>query len=143
MMTEAIDPSGLRRMLAETLSALTPAPSEPEPGADPDEPVEGVGHGADGLIEVRLGPPGRVTGLHLDPRVLRLDGERLAAELTVAIDEALAALRARLSVAAPDLGALTAHLRDVQEETGRQLGAFTDSLFAAQEMLVRRAGGDR
>ncbi|MDP9794345.1 hypothetical protein J2S43_002857 [Catenuloplanes nepalensis] len=169
-MADRIDPSGLHRMLSETLNALSAPGATGAAGAafgaagaagaafgaagaafgdrgpgtagDP-EPVEGVGHGADGLIEVRVGPPGRVTGLDLRPEALRLGPDRLAAELTVAIDAALAGLRERLADGAPDLGALAGQLRDVQQETGRQLTAFTDSLFAAQQMLIRRADGER
>jgi len=136
-MTGPVDPSGLSRLLADTMAAL--GDFQQRSG----EPPTGEGSGADGLITVHTALPGRVTGIALDPRAMRLTSDRLADELTSAVNAALADLQARAGVpgGAADFGALGDRLREIQETTGRQLTAMTTSLVEAQEMLARRAGG--
>ncbi|WP_271221889.1 YbaB/EbfC family nucleoid-associated protein [Streptosporangium carneum] len=50
--------------------------------------VRGTGTGADGLITVTVDGSGRVEGIDLNPRVMRLDSHTLAAELMKAIGKA-------------------------------------------------------
>lgn len=52
--------------------------------------VRGRGTDADGLIQVEVVTGGRVTGLKLHPRVMRLDSETLAEQILAAIDVAVA-----------------------------------------------------
>jgi DNA-binding protein YbaB len=122
------DPSGLLRLLAETTSAL-------ESGASPVSSASA----ADGLIVVRAESPGRVVGIHLDPAALGFPPAELAAELTAAVNAALADLPG----AAPDLAGLGQQLHDIQSRASQQLAAFTDALLDAQAALVRRAGEPR
>ncbi|MCM0675751.1 YbaB/EbfC family nucleoid-associated protein [Micromonospora phytophila] len=137
-MAEPIDPSGLSRMLSETMSALGQVT-----GAQPaPEPPEGLGSAADGLVAATVAAPGRLTALTFDPRVMRMASDTLADEVMAAVNEALADLREKAS-AVPgqvDLGALGDKLRQIQQDTGRQLTAFTDSLVEAQERLARQGG---
>ncbi|SNS97255.1 hypothetical protein SAMN05421812_102573 [Asanoa hainanensis] len=99
--------------------------------------AEGVA--CDGLIVVRAASPGRLTGIHLDPSVSGLPLEELAAELTSAVNAALASLPSP----AVDLEALGEQLRSLQERTSQQFTAFTSALVSAQAALVRRAGDPR
>lgn len=141
-MTGPIDPSGLTGMLSEALSALSRAQARP---GDPDdqEPPSGTGEGADGLIQVRAVLPGRVEGLRLDPRVMRMNSEDLALEIEAAVNAAFAQLRERSVAEAgvPDLGALNEQLKDLQAGAERQFSQFTASMTEAQAQLARRAGG--
>ncbi|MEV4622709.1 YbaB/EbfC family DNA-binding protein [Asanoa sp. NPDC049573] len=126
------DPSGLLRLLAETTDALSSVHSG-------SSSPHGVGVAADGLITVEAAAPGRVVGISLDPLALGLPPAELAAELTAAVNAALADLPG----SAVDLTGLGAELRDIQERASRQLAAFTSSLLDAQAALVRRAGDPR
>lgn len=139
-MSSPVDPSGLGKLLSDTMAAL----DQFREGSDTDPPA-GEGSAADGLIVVRTALPGRVTEISLDPRVMRLTSDRLAEELTEAVNASLADLQSRAGVpsGSADLGALGERLREIQESTGRQLSAFTSQLVEAQEMLARRAGGSR
>ena len=139
-MANPVDPSGLGRLLSETMSTLGQFTGGPETDAPPPE---GVGEAADGLVQVTVGPPGRVTALTLDPRVMRMASESLAEEVTQAVNAALADLLQQATAAVPgqvDLGSLSDRLRQIQEDTGRQLTAFTDSLIEAQARLARQGG---
>ncbi|MBM0276099.1 YbaB/EbfC family DNA-binding protein [Micromonospora tarensis] len=138
-MTSPVDPSGLGKLLSDTMAAL----EELQQGSG--EPPSGAGSAADGMVLVRTAPPGRVTEITLDPRVMRLSSQALAEELTVAVNASLADLQANAGVPAggAELGGLGERLREIQERTGRQLSAFTNQLVQAQEMLAQRAGGGR
>jgi hypothetical protein len=102
-----------------------------------DESAVGTGVAADGLIVVRAALPGRVVDLELDPAALRLPLPELVAELTAAVNAALAELQAGVSEVSLD--PLNARLREIQQETTRRFSAFTESLLDAQAALDRRA----
>jgi DNA-binding protein YbaB len=133
-MTNPIDPSGIDRMLTDALSALTTFQASQQDGA---VAAEGIGEAADGMITVRTGPPGRVTGLTLNPRVLRLGTEALAEEITSAVNQALTDLQesAGTSAGPVDLSALGEQLKRTQETAARQLTSFLNALAAAQDRL--------
>ncbi|MCW3814477.1 YbaB/EbfC family nucleoid-associated protein [Micromonospora sp. DR5-3] len=139
-MAHPVDPSGLDRVLSETMSAL----GQFTAGAETDAPLpEGHGEAADGLVQVTVGPPGRITALTLNPRVMRLASESLAEEITQAVNAAFADLQEKATAAVPgqvDLGSLGDRLRKIQEDAGRQLTAFTDALVEAQDRLARQGG---
>ncbi|MFI2709241.1 YbaB/EbfC family nucleoid-associated protein [Micromonospora sp. NPDC018662] len=140
-MAHPADPAGLGRVLSDTMAALqrhTDAGAGEQPA-----PPEGVGEAADGLIRVTAGPPGRVTALTLDPRVMRMPSESLAEEIGAAVNAALTDLQEQALAAVPgqvDLGSLGEQLRRIQEDAGRQFTAFTDALVEAQDRLSRQGG---
>lgn len=143
-MAGAVDPNALSRMLSETLAAFQDFHARSGDSADSDPPV-GEGTAAGGMITVRAVLPGEISAIELNPRVMRMPSEQLAEELTSAVNQALANLR-ELSVTAGggvNLDALGDRLREIQEDTSRQLAAFTNSLVEAQAMIVRRAGNER
>ncbi|ADL44146.1 MULTISPECIES: YbaB/EbfC family nucleoid-associated protein [Micromonospora] len=137
-MADPADPSGFGRVLSETMAALQRQTDAGEQVAPP----EGVGEAADGLIRVTAGPPGQVTGLTLDPRVMRMASEALAEEIEAAVNAALADLREQAATAPGevDLGSLGEQLRRIQADAGRQFSMFTDALMQAQDRLARQDG---
>jgi hypothetical protein len=140
-MAQPVDPSGLGRVLSETMSALGRFTAAADGEAPP--PPEGVGEAADGLVRVTAGAPGRISALTLDPRVMRLPSESLAEEIAAAVNAALADLQEKATAAVPgqvDLGSLSEQLRRIQEDAGRQLTTFTDALVQAQDRLSGQGG---
>jgi DNA-binding protein YbaB len=132
--TYPVDPSGIDKVLTSTIDALAKFQAQQDGNlAD----VEGTGAAADGMITVRTGPPGRITDLTLDPRVLRLGSEVLTEEITSAVNEALADLQEQAAVVASptDFGGLGEQLKAIQEDTAKQLTSFTSALAAAQSRL--------
>ena len=130
---DVTDPSALTNLLSEAVAGLS---------AVGHQSVVGTGVAADGLIAVRAALPGRVVGLELDPAVLRLPLEELAASLTAAVNDALVSLRSAAGVPSggTDLDSLGVRLQEIQQQTTRQFSAFTESLLDAQAALARRAG---
>jgi hypothetical protein len=92
------------------------------------------------MITVRATMPGRITGLTLDPRVLRLDSFTLAEELERAVNTALADLQEQVKGGTADLSGLTEQLRDIQQSAVQQLSTYSDALVQAQERIAARGG---
>jgi hypothetical protein len=142
-MSAPVDPSGLDRLLGQAMNALGQVRGAGTGDDDePAEPIEGVGEGADGLIRAVAVSGGRLSELYLDPRVLRMTTVQLAEEMIVAVNGALADLQERIREAGPnvDLDALANQLKEVQEESTRQMGTFLQALTDAQQQI---AGGGR
>ncbi|MET7968680.1 YbaB/EbfC family nucleoid-associated protein [Micromonospora sp. NPDC005305] len=142
-MAQPVDPSGLDRVLSETMSALGRFTAGADGDGEAPPPPEGVGEAADGLVRATAGPPGRITALTLDPRVMRLPSESLAEEIGTAVNAALADLQEKATAAVPgqvDLSSLGEQLRRIQQDAGRQLTTFTDALVQAQDRLSGQGG---
>jgi DNA-binding protein YbaB len=133
-----IDPSNLGRLLSETMSALGQFQNQP---ADV-EPPEGEGRAANGMVTVRAAAPGRISAVVFDPRVMRMASEALAEEVAKAVNGALTDLRDKTATVSGqvDFGALGAKLKQIQQDSGRQFTAITDSLVEAQERIARQGG---
>ncbi|NJP32075.1 YbaB/EbfC family nucleoid-associated protein [Micromonospora thermarum] len=127
------------KALADTMRALTAYQSATQ---DADaSPPEGYGEAADGLVKARTGPPGRVTSLEVDPRLLRLDLATVTEHVVEAVNAALADLQQAVPAAGPvDLGDLGRQLTAIQQDAARQLTMFVNGLAAAQDRLGRRDG---
>jgi hypothetical protein len=140
-MSAPVDASGLDRLLGQTLQALNQARGAGGAEGEEAEPVMGVGEGADGLIRAVAVAGGQLSELYLDPRVLRFTSVQLAEELVVAINGALANLQEQLreSATVPDLDALAEQLKDVQEQSSRQMGTFLQALTDAQARIAASA----
>jgi DNA-binding protein YbaB len=142
-MSAPIDSSGLDRLIGQTLKALGQARGG---GVKPDdttettesEPVQGSGEGADGLIRATAVAGGRLTDLHLDPRVLRMTTVSLSEGIVTAVNAAFEDLQNKIreSAVGPDLDALATQLKEVQEESTRQMGSFLQALTDAQERIA-------
>jgi hypothetical protein len=139
-MTDGVDGSALAALLARAVSATEQLGAAPTPDG---EPVEGEGEGsaADGQVVARAVLPGRIGGLTLDPRAMRLASQDLAEAVVSAVNAALADLRDKaVPAGSADLTALRTSLERLRQDTQQQFGALTDSLMAAQDRLVARAG---
>ena len=141
-MSAPVDSSGLDRVLSQTMQALDRARGATKPDGEEAEPIEGVGVAADGLIRVVAVAGGRLSELFLDPRVLRMTTVTLAEELIVAVNAAMADLQERIREAAGtvDLDELANQLKDVQEESSRQMSTFLQALTDAQQRIAGSAG---
>ncbi|SBT68508.1 YbaB/EbfC DNA-binding family protein [Micromonospora sediminicola] len=127
-------------MLTETLRALA-AHQSVDGGSGAPLP-EGAGEAADGLVRVRTAPPGRVTAMEVDPRLLRLDLTTLIAHIMAAVNDAMADLQRTVTTTAGpvDLAGLSEQLTTIQQDAARQFTSFLDGLAYAQERLSRRGG---
>ena len=146
-MSSPVDGSGLQRLLGQAMQALGQvrgaAGEDGQDGAGEDaEPILGHGEGADGLIQVTAETGGRISAIELDPRIMRLSTVDLGAELVAAVNAALTDLQNRIreAVAMPDLDNLAAQLKEVQEESSRQMGNFLQSLTDVQERIASSGG---
>jgi len=141
-MSSPVDSSGLDRLLGQTMQALDQLRGSP---ADADgaesEPIEGVGEAADGLIRAVAVSGGQLAGLYLDPAVMQMGAATLSEEIVAAVNAAVADLQEQVSGAfgAPDLDALASQLKEVGEESNRQMGLFLDSLTEAQQRIANQA----
>jgi DNA-binding protein YbaB len=122
---------------------MNPDPRDVEAGADEEaEPIVGIGESADGLIRMVAVAGGRLEELYLDPRVMRMTTVALAEEILAAANGALADLQEKLAegMTSIDLDSLAEQLKDVQEQSTREMANFLQSLEDAQ---ARIAGGGR
>jgi DNA-binding protein YbaB len=107
-----------RQALDQVRSGAEPDPDAPEP-----EPV--TAEAADGLARAVLSPAGTFVELKVDPKLLREGIDEVCAQLLIAVNAAIAELRARSRPAgAVDPDALAATLREVQTESVRRMAAF-------------------
>jgi hypothetical protein len=123
----------------QALDQLRGAPANGDDGAE-SEPVEGVGEAADGLIRA-VAVSGQLSGLYVDPAALHMGAGALAQEIVYAVNAAMADLQEQTAGAfgAPDLDALAGQLKEVQEESNRQMGMFLDALTDAQSRIAGQA----
>jgi DNA-binding protein YbaB len=141
-MSAPIDFGPMSRMLEQTMQALDTARGARVGGDENAEPVEGHGEAADGLIRVKALPGGKLAELELDPRVMRMDSTSLSEAIVTAANAALADLTEQLrdGLAGPDLNTLADQLKEVQQESTRNMSTFLDALTDFQERI---AGGGR
>jgi|RhiMetdeSRZDD1v2_1073273.scaffolds.fasta_scaffold1569776_2 DNA-binding protein YbaB len=141
-MSAPIDFGPMSRMLEQTMQALDTARGVRVGGDENAEPVEGHGEAADGLIRVKALPGGKLAELELDPRVMRMDSTSLSEAIVTAANAALADLTEQLrdGLAGPDLNTLADQLKEVQQESTRNMSTFLDALTDFQERI---AGGGR
>jgi DNA-binding protein YbaB len=141
-MSAPIDFGPMSRMLEQTMQALDTARGARVGDDENAEPVEGHGEAADGLIRVKALPGGKLAELELDPRVMRMDSTSLSEAIVEAANAALADLTEQLrnGLAGPDLNSLADQLKEVQQESTRNMSTFLDALTDIQERI---AGGGR
>ncbi|MEV4622866.1 YbaB/EbfC family nucleoid-associated protein [Asanoa sp. NPDC049573] len=101
------------------------------------EPVTGEGSALDGLVTVRATGGGRIEWVEIDPRAGRVPLDQLAEAITEAVNAALA--EASGSGALPvDFGALAGQVRQMQDDSLRQMARFTGALDEAMDRLGKR-----
>jgi hypothetical protein len=138
-------PNEFDRILNETRALLEQVRSgQAAPPGDADEaPPEGHGEAAEGRIRVTAGVGGELTSIELDPRVMRMASEELAAELTSAVNAALRDLRSRTRATdvAIDPAVLAERLKETQDQGLRQMALFTQSLDELMTRIGNRGEG--
>jgi DNA-binding protein YbaB len=104
--------------------------------------VRGEGEAADGQVRA-VATGGRLERVELDPRVMRLPGERLAGHLVTAANAALDDLRAR-SPAQADAGVdpavLAQRLKQVTDEGLQSMAMITQAIEGAMARVADRTG---
>ncbi len=122
-----LDGGGFERLLDDTRRALRSLRSAgaggSTPRGEPAEPLRGEGAAAEGRISVSAVSGGRVEGLSVDPRLLRLGSEELCAHIVVAVNVALEDLRAQTSqvdAGGLDPAVLAGTLEGLQADSARQ-----------------------
>jgi DNA-binding protein YbaB len=119
------------RMLQETRKMLDGVRSGAAAPPDQDAPpAEGNGEAADGRVKAVAVTGGRLKSIELDPRMMRLASAELAEHIVTAVNAALADLRAKATAedAAIDPEALARHVREVQDQSLRQMAMFTQTI---------------
>lgn len=123
----------MRATRAETVDASDTGTAE----ADGDT---ASGEAFDGRIRAKAAK-GRLTSLHLDPRVARMASVELAEQIVVAVNAALAAQEMSAVPTVPvDPAILAEQLRQAQDSSLRQMTQFGQAMDAVVAQL-RRAGG--
>ena len=119
-----------RRLLAGVPGGV--AEGTPEGGAP-----EGYGEAADGLVRA-VASGGRIDRVELSPRVMRMDSQTLAEEITRAVNAALDELRVSTAQArGVDLVALQQQVRQAQDEGVRRMALFTSAIQDAMARINR------
>ncbi|HEV7708864.1 MAG TPA: YbaB/EbfC family nucleoid-associated protein [Asanoa sp.] len=118
-----------RRML-DALAAGGGAP-------DPEAETGGQGSALDGLVAVRASGAGRIEWVEIDPRAGRVPLGDLAEAITEAVNAALADASSSESLSV-DFGALAGQVRQMQDDSMRQMARFTGALDDAMDRLGKR-----
>lgn len=126
-------------LLTNTRAQLEAMRAKPQPGP---EPTVGQGRALDGRISVEMAADGRLSGLALDPSVLRMDERDLAREIMAAVNEAWAANRgldaSAAAVAALDAEALERRVTELQDQGLATMRRFTDQMQAILDRAESR-----
>lgn len=126
-------------LLENTRAQLENMRAKPQQGP---EPGVGRGRALEGRIEVEMAVDGRLSGLALDPSVMRMDERMLAREVMAAVNEAWAkragADEAAAAVAAIDPAVLQQRLTEVQDQGLASMRRFTDGMQAVLDKLESR-----
>lgn len=143
-MPEPLHDDELERLMLETRERVDLLRS----GNVPDEErptVEGHGAVADDRARVTV-RAGQVASIEFDPRLLRLPAEEFGALIRDAVNAAIDDLHdsASAGVPTPDLAAVGEALREMQNETLRQMAVFTQGIADAMAQIRERTsiGGD-
>jgi DNA-binding protein YbaB len=126
-------------LLSNTRAQLEAMRAKPQPG-----PAPGVGQGKalDGRITVEMAADGRLSGLALDPSVLRMDERELAREIMAAVNDAWAKRQgldeSAAAVAALDTAALQRRLTELQDQGVATMRRFTDRMQAILDQAETR-----
>lgn len=121
-------------MLSDARKTLESMRQAKEASADREaaEQIEGIGEAADGRITVTAITGGRITGVHIDPRAMRMGSEALGEELAIAVNAALDDLRAKAAGAAADqvvdVTALSKQVEQLQNDSLRQMSLLSQAI---------------
>ena len=110
------------------------------------ERVHGAGSAADGKITAKVAAGGRLEELTVDPRLLRSGSDELCAQIKIAVNAAMDDLRTHAAQASPatmDPAALAGMLEELQTESVRQMGQFTQGVAETVAKINAATRGER
>lgn len=143
-----VTPADFDRMLEDARGALQQLRAgRVEPDGETEELV-GEGEAADGQIRVTASVGGMIEKVELDPRALRAGSEELGEQIAEAVNAALKDLQAKASASAAtamgefDPQQLSEQLMNLQEQSVRQMSAFTAGMDEMLDRIRRAAGTD-
>lgn len=152
-MTEHFDPgvSGAERLLTDARRALDvmraggdAADRAADPAVDRVAEVRGEGSAADGQVQAVAVTGGRLESVRVDPRAMRMGSEALSEQVVLAVNAALDDLRGKVSEqpmpGAVDPAALAAQMRELQDESVRQMEKFGQAIGDALGRITRSTG---
>jgi DNA-binding protein YbaB len=100
--------------------------------------IRGEGEAAEGWVTATVGESGQVESIRIDPRLMRSDSFALCEHIVTAVNAALADFRGKATAAMPlgvaDPEALAGKLRDLQNQSVRQMASFGQAM---NEVLAR------
>jgi DNA-binding protein YbaB len=127
------------QMLTDTRAQLDAMRAKPQQGTAPGT---GIGRALDGKIEVEMAADGRLSGLALDPSVLRLDERELAREIMSAVNQAWGKRQGldddAAAIAAMDPAVLQKRLAELQDQGLASMRRFTEGMQAVLDKLDAR-----
>jgi DNA-binding protein YbaB len=133
--------SRLDDMLSEARRELMSTRAAPaEEAGEEAEPVQGLGEAAEGQVKVTVVSGGKVEKIVVNPGLLRQGLEAICEHIAKATNAALDDLRAKVSAAsaaAVDPAALSAQLKDLQDQSMQQMNQISDAL----SLVVARMRG--
>jgi DNA-binding protein YbaB len=122
--------------LFEQAQQTVDAVSSPSSG---DEPSGGVGEADEGLVRVKVSGAGRIEQVELGPRAMRSASHELAAHVVTAANAALEQARLQAEERMRGLGEdMSQRVREVQDQSLEQLGAYVRSLSALMNSINKR-----
>lgn len=132
-MSPAPDPSGISEALSQALEVAKEGQRAQAEAADQTVEAEA----ADGQVRAIATLTGKVTVRIIDPRALRLGGDVLGEEISIAVNAALDAAREQAGLPGSiDLAALSEKVEEIQQQSAQRLGSFMTSLADAHSRIV-------
>lgn len=122
------------RMLDMTVQALRAINAPPGDEAE----SSAIGESADGRVRAEMGSDGRLRSLQIEPRLMRLGSEELAAHVVTAVNAAIDGLRSGSAPQVGDLSQLREQLQQVRDSAVPRLQSFLQTLTDVQDQLARR-----
>ena len=137
--------AGFERVLAETRRTLEEIRAgSGGAGAGEAPEIRGEGVAADGQVLATARTGGRLESVQLDPRALRMGSQALGEQIVLAVNAALDSLQtqagAQAAPPAADPAALAERMRELQDQSVRQMYVFSQSIADAVDRISRSAG---
>ncbi|MCC3762680.1 YbaB/EbfC family nucleoid-associated protein [Glycomyces sp. TRM65418] len=129
------DPRGLTGPLDEVMAAARRV-QDIQQGQSEAEPI--TVEAAEGTVSVTVKAPGTAE-VSIRPAAMRLGSEALSEQVSLAVNEAYAALREQAGAgAAVDLEELNEQLAEIQRDSAARLSSFLDGIMSAHSRAEQR-----
>lgn len=129
------DPSGLTGPLDAVMAAAKRV-QEIQEGQSEAEPI--LVEAAEGMVTVSVKAPGTAE-VSIRPSAMRMGSEELSEQISLAVNEAYAALREQAGAgAAVNLEELNEQLAEIQRDSSARLSSFLDGIMSAHSRAEQR-----